>query len=288
MNLFQSSFRPPAWLLVFALSAFVAGCGNDDDAVAPPTTPPTTLPPLVQSTSPAVSVALGAAATFGAGSGAGVTNQGTSTNVVGDLGTSGAATLITGFHDSTTGPFTETPLNIGNVTGTIYTATVPDAGAVAATVGPALTLALGNLNSQAAGSDPGAGELGGLRLAAGVYTSAGGTFQITLQDLILDAQNDPNAVWVFQMASALTVGDTAARSVTLINGAQPKNVFWAVGSAATINGAGGGTMVGTIIAPAGVTFSTAGNAAITTLNGRAFGFAGSVTMVNTAITVPAP
>jgi hypothetical protein len=65
-------------------------------------------------------------------------------------------------------------------------------------------------------------------------------------------------------------------------------VFWQVGSAATVNGAGGGTMVGTIIAPAGVTFSTDGNGAITTMDGRAFGFPGSVTMVNTVITVPAP
>jgi len=287
MNLFQSSFRPPAWLLVFALSAFVAGCGNDDDPVAS-TTPPVTLPPLVQSTSAATSVALGAAATFGAGSGGGVTNQGTSTNVVGDLGTSATSTSITGFHDSLA-IYTETIDNIGAVTGTIYTSDGPDGGVLAGQVGPALNTALGELNAQPAGSDPGAGELGGLRLAAGVWTSASGTFQITLGDLILDAQGDPDAVWVFQMGTALTVGDTtAARSVTLINGAQAKNVFWAAGTAATINGAGGGTMVGTIIAPAGVTFSTAGNAAITTLNGRAFGFSGSVTMVNTAINVPAP
>jgi Ice-binding-like len=91
------------------------------------------------------------------------------------------------------------------------------------------------------------------------------------------------------MASSLTVGDPGTpRSVILVNGAQAKNVFWQVGSAATINPAGGGTMVGTIIASAGVTFSTASNAAITTLNGRALGLNASVTMVNTVINVPAP
>jgi len=91
------------------------------------------------------------------------------------------------------------------------------------------------------------------------------------------------------MASTLTVGAAAApRSVILINGAQAKNVFWQVSSAATINGAGGGTMVGTIIASAGVTFSTAGNVAITTLNGRALGLNASVTLVNTVINVPLP
>jgi hypothetical protein len=57
---------------------------------------------------------------------------------------------------------------------------------------------------------------------------------------------------------------------------------------ATINGAGGGTMVGTIIAATGVSFSTAGNAEITTLNGRALALNASVTMTNTVINVPAP
>jgi hypothetical protein len=74
----------------------------------------------------------------------------------------------------------------------------------------------------------------------------------------------------------------------LINGAQANNVFWQVGSSATINAAAGGTMVGTIIASAGVTFSTAGNATITTLNGRALGLNASVTIVNTVINVPVP
>jgi hypothetical protein len=137
------------------------------------------------------------------------------------------------------------------------------------------------------GSDPGAGQLGGLTLAPGIYQSAGGTFQITGSDLTLDGQGNPNAVWIFQAASSLTVGAPGApRSVILINGAQAKNVYWWVGSAATINAAGGGTMVGTIIASAGVTFSTAGNMAVVTLNGRAIGLNASVTMVNTVINMP--
>jgi len=91
------------------------------------------------------------------------------------------------------------------------------------------------------------------------------------------------------MASSLTVGAAGApRSVVLINGAKATNVYWQVGSAATINAAGGGTMVGTIIAKAGVVVSTAGNLAITTINGRALGLNASVTLVNTVINVPAP
>jgi hypothetical protein len=257
---------------------------------------------------------LGAAAPFGAfGGGAGITNQGINTVINGSIGTTGASTLVTGFHDHlvTYLPpagciYTETPLNIGNVTGGIYTATPPptvtcpnEGTGPAATPGTtfyvatqAAAAALAEYNILAGlpgGPDPGAGQLGGLTLAPGTYTSAAGTFLLTGSDLTLDAQGNANAVWVFQMASSLTVGAAGApRNIILINGAQPKNVFWQVGSAATINAAGGGTMVGTIIAQAGVVVSTAGNAAVVTINGRAIGLNASVTLVNTVINVPAP
>jgi Ice-binding-like/Bacterial Ig-like domain len=247
---------------------------------------------------------LGAASTFGDfGGGAGVTNQGINTVINGDIGTTGASTLITGFHDAGPGcTYTETGSNIGTVNGLIYTAPPPPTvvcpgegtAATFAIATQAATDALAAFNnlspaSRPGGTDPGAGQLGALVLAPGIYKAAGGSFLITGTDLTLDAQGDANALWVFQMASTLTVGAPGApRSIILINGAQAKNVFWQVGSAATINAAGGGTMVGTIIASAGVTFSTAGNAAITTLNGRALGLNSSVTMVNTVINVPAP
>jgi hypothetical protein len=64
-------------------------------------------------------------------------------------------------------------------------------------------------------------------------------------------------------------------------------VFWQVGSAATINPSGGGTMVGTIIAQQGAAFSTVGNVAVLTLEGRALSLVSSVTLVNTVINVPA-
>jgi len=132
-------------------------------------------------------------------------------------------------------------------------------------------------------------QLGGLTLAPGIYKSAAGSYQITGSNLTLDGQGDANAVWVIQMASTLTVGGPALpMSVQLINGAQAKNVFWQVGSSATINAAGGGTMVGNILTYAGVSFSTAGNVARVTLNGRAVGLNASLTMTNTVINVPAP
>jgi hypothetical protein len=72
--------------------------------------------------------------------------------------------------------------------------------------------------------------------------------------------------------------------VLLVNGAKAANVFWQVGSAGRIED--GSTMVGTIIAPAGVTISTAGQTVQTTLRGRAVGLTASVTMVNTTIVAP--
>ena len=241
---------------------------------------------------------LGTIINFGAfGGNAGITNEGLNTVINnGGIGTTAAATLITGFHDGLTADvYTETPLNVGNAKGGIFTAppfpgnatsfakaqqALLDATAAYLSISPA---------SKPGGIDPGAGELGGLTLAPGVYKSASGTFNISNGNLTLDAMGDPNAQWFFQTAAGLTVGiagPTGAKSVILTNGAQAKNVYWHVGSAATINGAGGGRMVGTIIASSGVTFSTAGNAAQTVLDGRAISLVASVTLVNTTINVP--
>lgn len=249
-------------------------------------------------------VALGSISTFGDfGGSAGMTNQGILTIVNGDIGTTAVSTAVTGFHDS--GPqciYTQTPLNIGTVNGTIYTAPPPPTVGCP-TEGTAATLAIATqaradalsaynaLVAMPGGPDPGAGNLANLVLAPGVYTAAAGSFMIQGGNLTLDAQGNANAVWVFQMASTLTVGGPGAafpQSVTLVNGAQAKNVFWQVGSAATINAGGGGTMVGTIISQSGVTISTAGNLAVSTLNGRAISLGASVTIVNTVINVPAP
>jgi Ice-binding-like len=152
-------------------------------------------------------------------------------------------------------------------------------------------IAYNALVAKSAGPDPGAGNLANLVLVPGTYTASAGTFMIEGGDLMLDARGDANAVWVFQMATTLTVGGPGAafpQSVILVNGAQAKNVFWQVGSAATINAAGGGTMVGTIISQAGTAVSTAGNTAIVTINGRVLSLNASVTLVDTIINVPAP
>jgi hypothetical protein len=257
-------------------------------------------------------VALGTAALFGGfGGNAGMTNQGINTVINGNIGTTAVSTLITGFHDLTPGcVYTETPLNVGVVNGAIDTAPPPPTVACP-TEGTAVTAAIGakaaadaltaynalvafpgglDVSTCPGCGGGGAGELGNRTLAPGIYKSAPGSYSMSLGNLTLDAQGNPNAVWVFQMATTLTVGTpTLPRSVILVNGAKAGNVYWQVGSSATINGIlGGGTMAGTIIAQSGVSISTAGVATITTLNGRALSLGASVTIVNTVINVPLP
>jgi hypothetical protein len=238
---------------------------------------------------PAETVALGTIATYGAfGGGAGTTNSGIHTLINGDMGTTAACTLFTGFHDANN-VYTETPLNIGEVTGDIYcgppapgttqklvTATQAAADALAAYNALAAKATTVTLNS---------GQLSGRTLVPGVYKPAAATLILSTGNVTLDAAGDANALWVFQISESLTIGlPGLPSSVLLINGAQAKNVFWQVGSAARIED--GSTMVGTIIASAGVTVSTAGQTIQTTLTGRAIGLNASVTMVNTTIVAP--
>ena len=261
-----------------SLAALLAACEVTNPAVPAPQGP-------TVSTSEVPS--LGNVAGFAVfGGTAGVTNQGTGTTIDGDLGTTGASTTITGFH-SPTFVYGETPLNVGTVNGLVYSDAPQGSPADFVQAKSAAADALTTFNTLAAlpgGIDPGAGQLGGLVIAPGLYKAASGSFKITGKDLTLDGKNDANAVWVFQMASFLTVGGSAApRSVILVNGAQAKNIYWQVGSFATINGAGGGTMAGTIIASAGISFSTPDNKTLTTLNGRALALHAAVTMVNTVV-----
>jgi hypothetical protein len=140
--------------------------------------------------------------------------------------------------------------------------------------------------------NPGAGNLAGLTLPPGIYTfpttaiiSKGA---LPVGNLILDAQGNANAFWVFQVGTSLTVGDPGfPQSVILINGALAQNVFWQVGTSATINGVSGtGTMTGTVIAQQAVTVSTAGQVAPVTWNGRALSLLAGVVLNNTIINVP--
>jgi len=154
----------------------------------------------------------------------------------------------------------------GQINGTIYNG------------GPIAAQAQLDLNSAIIAASPAqlpgginvGAELGGQTLVAGVYASPSGAYSITSVDLTL--HGGPNDVWVFQMASTLTVG--VGRQVLLTGGAQARNVFWQVGSSATLGTSS--AFVGTVMAYASVTMN-----ASSTLNGRAMAQVGAVTFNGT-------
>ncbi|HEY0654205.1 MAG TPA: ice-binding family protein [Chryseosolibacter sp.] len=120
-----------------------------------------------------------------------------------------------------------------------------------------------------------AGDLGGQTLAPGIYKSTS-TLLVQSGDLTLDAQGDPNAVWIFQIASDFTTVGGAGGNVILSGGAQAKNVFWQVGSSATIGDFT--TFKGNVLALTSITMNSGAVAA-----GRMLARNGSVVMTNTNI-----
>lgn len=169
------------------------------------------------------------------------------------------------------------------VTGIMYTvdATGP-AGSIAAP--SMLTNAKGDLTiafNDAAGRTVNpigiAGNIGGQTLYPGLYKSTG-TLEISGGDLTLDGGGHNDAVWIFQIASSFNM--TSDRKVFLTNGANEANIFWQVGSAATL-----GTttvMKGTIMAQTQVTLATGA-----TLDGRAMALTENVTLQQNVINLPA-
>jgi hypothetical protein len=169
----------------------------------------------------ATSPPLGAAENFAVLGGATVTNTGP-TVLNGDLGIS-PSPACTGFPAPCTG-------GPGVVNGTIHSA---DTTAAQAQLD--LTAAYDNAAGQATTTTTGS-QLGGLVLGPGVYAATPGPgFLDITGTLTLDGQGNPNAVFIFKAASTLvTASGPGASQVALINGAQSCNVFWQVGSSATI------------------------------------------------------
>jgi hypothetical protein len=98
-------------------------------------------------------------------------------------------------------------------------------------------------------------------------------------DLTLDGRGDANCIFVFQMASTLTV--TSGRQVILINGASADRIFWQVGSSATFGAKC--AFVGTVMTYASVTMTTGA-----TLVGRSLAVNGAVTMDSNTVTSGSP
>ena len=116
-------------------------------------------------------------------------------------------------------------------------------------------------------------ELGGSNLTPGVYRSSDGTFGIT-GALTLNAQGNPNAVFIFQASTTLITA--SASSVNLVNGAQACNVFWQVGSSATLGTSS--RFVGNILALQSISLNDD-----VTVAGRLLARNGAVTLINDTI-----
>jgi len=207
-------------------------------------------------------VNLGLAANFAILAGAGVTNTGAATLITGDVGSFPTATI--------------NGLTNANVIGTLYTVASPLVG----TAKTDLTTAFNDAQSRSLDAISLPGQLGGLTLAPGLYVNAStsgisGTGANGI--LTLDAGGNPNAVWIFQMGSTLITAP--GTSIVLAGGAQAKNIYWSVGSSATL---GTNSMFyGNILADQSITITTGA-----TLIGRALTRVAAVTLDTNIITKP--
>ena len=203
--------------------------------------------------SAAEAVNLGTAGSFAVLAGAGITNTGPTT-ITGDVG-SYPTTSQSGFDDVT--------LDGENHGGDAVTqqakADLTTAYDEAAGSGPATTVAT---------------ELGGSTLKPGVYNSLDGTFGIT-GTLTLDTEGDPNAVFIFQAASTLITASDS--SVIVLDGAEACNVFWQVGSSATLGT--DSSLVGSVLASESITAN-----ARAIVQGRLLARNGAVTLDTNTIT----
>jgi type VI secretion system secreted protein VgrG len=199
-------------------------------------------------------VGLGTATSFAVLAGQTVTNTGASV-ISGDVGLSPGSAVV------------------GFPPGVVNNGALHVTDAVAAQAQLDLTAAY----DDAAGRTPAIAtgpDLSGLTLTTGVYSA--GAMSLT-GTLTLDGQGDPNASFVFQAASTLITGSSSV--VSLINGANPCNVFWQVVSSATLGT--GSTFVGTVMALTSIAATTGA-----TITGRLLARNGAVTLDANVINAP--
>jgi uncharacterized repeat protein (TIGR01451 family) len=246
MNTVAILNHPPMRVMAILLAALVAGCGggSGDQAAGQRNT-----------FSAAAAPTLGTEQSFAVLGGSTVTNTGSSV-ITGHLGVS-PGSAITGFPP-------------GIVTGETHAA-----DAVALQAQSDTTILYLDLASQPCTSDLTGQDLGGKTLVPGVYCATSGV-QLT-GALTLNAEGDPNAVWVFKAGSTLTTASNS--SVLLTNGADACNVFWQVGSSATLGT--NTSFVGNIVALTSIALTTGAS-----VSGRVLARNGAVTLDNNVITAP--
>jgi hypothetical protein len=197
----------------------------------------------------------GSAQSFAVLGGSTVTNTGSSV-ITGDLGVSPGSAVI------------------GFPPGVVVSGTIHAADAVALAAQNSVTTAYNSLASQACTQDLTGQDLGGKTLTAGVYcfsTSA----QLT-GILTLNAQGNASAVFIFKIGSTLTTASSS--SVVMSNGGSPCNVFWQVGSSATLGTTS--SVAGNILALTSITATTGAS-----VTGRTLARNGAVTLDTNAVTV---
>ncbi|MDO8575779.1 MAG: ice-binding family protein [bacterium] len=199
-----------------------------------------------------------------------------------DLGTAGSFAVLGGSTITNTGP-TIVNGDLGLSPGTSVTGFPPGivngaqhiTDAVAAQAEADLVTAYNAASGQSTGVTMVSGDLGGQTLIPGLYKSAS-SLGLT-GTLTLDAQGNPDAVFIFQLGSALTTA--SASRVTLVGGTQACNVFWQIGSSATLGT--NSNFVGTIIALSSVTVNTGSS-----IEGRVLARNGAVTLDTSPINRP--
>lgn len=207
-------------------------------------------------------VDLGTAGNFAVLAGSGVSNTGVTTTIKGDVGSFPTATM--------------NGLLSGNVNGLLYTVADPLVG----TAKTDLTTAYNDAQGRSLDAISLPGQLGGLTLAPGLYvnSSTSGISGTGANGILtLNAGGNPNAVWIFKMGSTLITG--SGTSIVLAGGAKAKNIYWSVGTSATLGT--NSIFFGNILADQSITLTTGAS-----LTGRALTRIGAVTLDTNVVTKP--
>jgi len=305
MNNIESINKPLMWITVLLLAAIAAGCGGggQDPILGSGAGTASAGPAGVNASM------LGLAAPFGIASTAGITNTG-ATTINGDVVLANPTPLCGGAAvpgGTNTAGFGLCAGNPPTLTGTVITPTFPDGTtatnvkadmntgylAITPPAGPPAAGSLGGATDLPAGTTLGAATGSAMVLNdnlffPGVYQSI--TSIMVTDDLTLDAQGNPDAVFVFQSSSTVGTADGAAppgtprTRILLVNGAKASNVWWQAGSSATLGLYS--EFNGNIMAAADITMNTGATSCGRLFAGAWVGGSGAFVFDSNVVSVP--